>query len=174
MGTLHKIISSAVLAIGFATAGSPQLLRAQAYTDLYDFNCAVEGCQPTYPEILAQGRDGNLYGTADGGGTSGMGTVFRMTPSGALTTIHSFSGLDGQNPDGGLVLGSDGNFYGTTRFGGTNNFGTVFKITPAGALTTLHSFSGSDGSEPRPGLVQGKNGSFFGTTCGFNAPWTAY
>lgn len=149
-------------------------VSAQTYTDLHDFDCSVEGCQPTYPEILAQGRDGNLYGTTDGGGTSLMGTVFKITPAGTFTTLYNFSGSDGQNPDGGLVLGTDGNFYGTTRFGGANNLGTVFKITPAGVLTTLHSFSGSDGSEPRPGLVLGKNGSFFGTTCGFNAPWTAY
>ncbi len=149
-------------------------LHAQIYTDLHDFDCTVEGCNPVYPQILAQGRDGNLYGTADAGGTSGMGTVFKMTPAGAVTTLHNFSGTDGQNPDGGLILGTDGNFYGTTRFGGASNLGTVFKITPAGVLTTLHSFSGSDGSEPRPGLVQGKNGIFYGTTCGFNSPWTAY
>lgn len=174
MGTLQKIISAAILAIALAFSGSPQLLRAQVFTDLHDFDCTVEGCSPTYPEILAQGRYGNLYGTVDSGGTSGMGTVFKMTPMGVVTTIHNFSGPDGQNPDGGLVLGTDGNFYGTTRFGGASNLGTVFKITPAGVLTTLHSFSGSDGSEPRPGLVQGKNGNFYGTTCGFNAPWTAY
>jgi uncharacterized repeat protein (TIGR03803 family) len=149
-------------------------LHAQTCTDLHDFDCTVEGCSPTYPEILAQGRDGNLYGTTNSGGTSGMGTVFKMTPAGVVTTIYNFSGRDGQNPHGGLILAPDGNFYGTTRFGGTSNLGTVFKITPAGTLTTLHSFSGSDGSEPRPGLVQGKNGSFYGTTCGFNPPWTAY
>ena len=147
---------------------------AQTFADLHSFDCTVEGCFPTYPEIIAQGRDGNLYGATDGGGTSGMGTIFMLTPSGTFTTIYNFSGLDGQNPDGGLVLGTDGNFYGTTRFGGANNFGTVFKITPAGVLTTLHSFAGTDGSEPRPGLVQGKNGAFYGTTCGFNPPWTSY
>lgn len=174
MTALRTIIPAAILTVALALTGSTQLLHAQVYTDLHDFDCTLEGCSPTYPEVLAQGRDGNLYGTTDSGGTSGMGTVFKMTPSGAVTTIHNFSGLDGQNPDGGLVLGTDGNFYGTTRFGGTSNLGTVFKITPAGVLTTLHSFSGSDGSEPRPGLVQGKNGTFYGTTCGFNAPWTAY
>lgn len=153
---------------------APTRLHGQTYTDLHDFDCAVEGCDVEYPAILAQGRDGNLYGTTNGGGTSSKGTVFRVTPAGVVTTIYNFSGLDGQNPDGGLVLGSDGTFYGTTRFGGTNNFGTVFKITPSGDLTTLHSFAGTDGSEPRPGLVQGKNGRFYGTTCGFNPPWTAY
>lgn len=152
----------------------PAVLQAQIYTDLHDFDCTVEGCSPQYPEVLAQGRDGNLYGTTDNGGTSGMGTVFKMTPLGAVTTLYNFSGLDGQNPDGGLVLGTDGNFYGTTRFGGVSNLGTIFKITPAGVLTTLHSFISSEGSEPRGGIIQGKNGSFYGTTCGFNGPWTAW
>ena len=174
MKTLHRLISIAIVSVSLEFVCPPQLLMAQTYTDLHEFNCAVEGCSPTYPEILAQGRDGNLYGTTDSGGTSGMGTVFMITTSGTLTTLHNFSGLDGQNPDGGLVLGTDGNFYGTTRFGGASNFGTVFKITPAGVLTTLHSFIGTDGSEPRPGLVQGKSGTFYGTTCGFNPPWTAY
>ena len=158
----------------FALCLVPELLSAQTYTDLRDFDCSVEGCDPEYPAILAQGRDGNLYGTTNGGGTKGMGTVFKMSPAGVVMTLYNFSGLDGQNPNGGLVLGTDGNFYGTTRFGGTNNLGTVFKITPGGTLTTIHSFSGTDGSEPRPGLVQGKSGTFYGTTCGFNAPWTAY
>jgi len=172
--TLYQLIITAILAFSFAFVNSPQLLMAQTYIDLHEFNCAVEGCSPTYPEVLAQGRDGNLYGTTDAGGTSAMGTVFKITTSGTLTTLHNFSGLDGQNPDGGLVLGTDGNFYGTTRFGGASNLGTVFKITPSGVLTTLHSFSGTDGSEPRPGLVQGKNGALYGTTCGFNPPWTSY
>lgn len=162
------------LGICLVWAISPPRLHSQTYTDLHDFNCAVEGCDPEYPAILAQGRDGNLYGTTNSGGTSGMGTVFKMTPSGTYTTIYNFSGADGQNPLGGVVLGTDGNFYGTTRFGGANNLGTVFKITPAGVLTTLHSFARTDGSEPRPGLVQGKNGVFYGTTCGFNPPWTSY
>ncbi len=164
----------AALVVAFILSMYTERSHAQTYTDLHDFDCATEGCLPTYPEILAQGRDGNLYGTLDSGGTSGMGTVFKMTPAGVVTTIYNFSGLDGQNPDGGLFLGTDGNFYGTTRFGGASNLGTVFKITPAGVLTTLHSFSGSDGSEPRPGVVLGKNGSFYGSTCGFNPPWTAY
>jgi len=174
MNALHKVTATMILAISLTFVGSPQPTFAQVYTDLHDFDCAVEGCQPIYPEILAQGRDGNLYGTTDGGGKAGMGTVFMMTPSGVVTTIHNFSGLDGQNPDGGLVLGTDGNFYGTTRFGGASNLGTVFKIIPAGVLTTLHSFTGTDGSDPRPGLALGKSGSFYGTTCGFNPPWTAY
>lgn len=158
----------------FVLSVLPTPLQAQIYTDLHEFDCNVEGCSPTYPEIMAQGRDGNLYGTTNAGGTSGMGTVFMMTPPGAMTTLYNFSGADGWNPAGGLALGTDGNFYGTTGIGGANNLGTIFKITPSGKLTTLHSFAASEGSVPRGGIVMGKNGSFYGTTCDQFGPWTGF
>jgi uncharacterized repeat protein (TIGR03803 family) len=157
-----------------AVSIAPIALHAQTYSDLHDFDCTVEGCSPAYPAQLAQGRDGNLYGTTSAGGTANMGTVFKMTPSGTMITLYSFSGADGETPDAGVVLGTDGNFYGTTNFGGANNMGTVFKITPAGSLTTLHSFATSEGQNPHGGVVQGKNGSFYGTTCNGNPPWTGY
>ena len=116
---------------------------------------------------LVQGPDGNLYGTTFLGGTSGGGTVFKITPEGTLTTIYSFCELancaDGYQPHAGLVQGTDGNFYGTT-IGGANGAGTVFKITLAGTLTTLHSFVFTDGSHPYAGLVQATDGNFYGTT----------
>jgi uncharacterized repeat protein (TIGR03803 family) len=125
---------------------------------------------------LVQSADGNLYGTtASGGagsncGSQGCGTVFKITPGGTLTTLHSFDFSDGSRPFAGLVRGSDGNFYGTTYEGGVNSFdGTVFKITPKGALTTLHTFVGTDGASPYAGLVQATDGSFYGTTYGGGA-----
>ena len=99
-----------------------------------------------------QGSDGNFYGTTSNGGTNGgFGTVFKISATGALTTLYSFTGgKDGGDPRAGLVQGSDGNFYGTTVNGGTNgDFGTVFKISATGALTTLYSFTGGkDGANP--------------------------
>lgn|SRR5271165_284791 len=166
------VAAVACLCLGLTLLPAP--VYAQTYTDLHDFDCNVEGCSPTYPELLAQGRDGNLYGTTNAGGTSGMGTVFKMTPSGTITTLYNFSGSDGWNPAGGLVLGTDGNFYGTTTIGGANKLGTVFKITPSGKLTTLHSFAASEGANPHGGVVMGKNGSFYGTTCDQFGPWTGF
>jgi uncharacterized repeat protein (TIGR03803 family) len=118
---------------------------------------------------LVQGSDGNFYGTTYWGGvyspgTGNAGTVFRITPSGTLTTLCSFSGSNGNYPWATLVQGIDGSFYGTTEQGGASNGGTVFKITPTGRLTTLHSFAGTDGSGPTAGLVQGSDGNFYGTT----------
>ncbi len=116
---------------------------------------------------LIQASDGNFYGTTFAGGANcspyGCGTVFKMTPSGTLTVLHSFAGSDGANPGAVLMQASDGNFYGTTAYGGANNFGTVFKITPDGTLTTLHSLAESDGQYPASGLVQLSGGNFYGT-----------
>ena len=97
--------------------------------------------------ILAS--DGDFYTTQYGGtctGATGCRTVFKITTSGTLTTLHNFNGTDGKQPDAALVQGTDGNFYGTTYYGGSGKDGTVFKITASGTLTTLHSFGGSDGT----------------------------
>jgi uncharacterized repeat protein (TIGR03803 family) len=114
---------------------------------------------------LVQGSDGDFYGTTFQGGASNYGTVFKITPAGVLTTLHSFNKTNGSYPVSELVQGIDGDFYGTTSAGGDNVFyGTVFKITPAGVLTTLHSFNLTNGSGPGGGLVQGSDGDFYGTT----------
>ncbi len=158
-------------------------------TTLHSF-CVQPGLQPPCadgdePEGgLVQGRDGNLYGTTLSGGVgNSVGTVFKITPSGTLTTLYSFCTAqhgngssdcpDGEGPSAGLVQGADGNFYGTTWLGGSGagvGVGTVFKITPSGALTTLYNFcslSGcADGAGPTAGLVQATDGNFYGTTSG--------
>jgi uncharacterized repeat protein (TIGR03803 family) len=136
-------------------------------TTLHSFSgCPSEGAYPL--AALVQGSDGNFYGTTGSGGAHVQGTVFRITPAGAVTVLHSFSGFpnEGAVPFAGLVQGSDGNFYGTTALGGTQFKGTVFKIDETGSLSTLHSFSGSpsEGANPVGGLVQGSDGNFYGTT----------
>jgi len=148
---------------------------AQTFTTLADFNSA-NGSIPS--GTLIQASDGNFYGTTQDGGNDGVGTVFKMTPAGKLTTLYSFcaqSGCkDGEDPVAGLVQASDGNFYGTTNGGGANgNYGTVFKITPAGKLTTLYSFCAQsgckDGENPLASLIQASDGNFYGTTNGGGA-----
>jgi uncharacterized repeat protein (TIGR03803 family) len=158
---------------GFVFSFASTTPSAQTYTDLHDFNYANEGCNPTYPALLAQGRDGNIYGTTDSGGTHGDGTVFKISPSGTMTTLYNFDGTTGSNPQGGLVLGPDGNFYGTTEFS-TNAAGTIFKITPTGTLTTLHTFAGgtTDGAWPLTPPVLGNDGTFYGSTDVNQGPWT--
>lgn len=136
---------------------------AQIYSDLYNFDGA-HGASPAYPQLLAQGQDGNFYGTTPEGGTNG-GVVFRVTPAGALAVIHEFSGSDGYGPKAGLTLGLDGNLYGSTVLGGTNNIGTIYQVTPSGAVTTLYSFTGGkDGAYPYGTPILGPDGNLYGLT----------
>ena len=123
----------------------------------------------SYPGPLVLGTDGNFYGFAAAGGntstvtcgSSGCGTIFKMTTGGTVTVLHTFNGSDGAFPSG-LIEGRDRNFYGTAA--GVSG-GTIFKITAAGVLSTLHTFTGPDGFGPT-GLIQGTDGNLYGTTHG--------
>jgi uncharacterized repeat protein (TIGR03803 family) len=141
-------------------------------TTLHKFaGLPTEGSSPS--ASLVQATDGSFYGTTSGGGTYGYGTVFKITRSGVLTTLHNFCSenlcSDGQNPYASLVQFTNGNLYGTTYSGGANGFGTIFMITTKGRLTTLHSFTDEDGANPYAGLVQATDGNFYGTTYGGGA-----
>lgn len=137
-------------------------------TTLYRFSGGSDGAQPR--GALIQGTDTNFYGTTSAGGTNNLGTVFKMTPLGALTTLWQFGGTntgDGSEPLAGLIQGTNGNFYGTTYGGGIFGAGTVFTITSSGTLTILYPFTGgSDGANPAAGLVLVSGTHFYGTTFG--------
>jgi len=205
------------LAVGTVSA------QTQTYTEsvLCSFGGVQElrgqaNCDGAFPNGIILGSDGDFYGTTEAGGRGNLsncnapyytgvcGTVFKITPSGALTTLYSFCTQGGVNctdgfvPIGNLVEGSDGNFYGTTSAGGSGTpancvvsipnsiyaggCGTIFKITPSGVFTTLYSFctqggaSCSDGFDPPAGLVEGSDGNFYGTTSygGANAEGTVF
>lgn len=153
---------------GFSDGTVFKMTPGGLLTTLYSFcsqaNCA-DGEDPATG--LIEASNGDFYGTTQQGGTTGNGTVFRISPSGKLTTLHSFCSQtgcpDGSDPNG-LIQATDGNFYGTTQGGGANNYGTAFKMTPGGTLTTLHSFDGTDGMLPFSSLLQATNGDFYGTT----------
>lgn len=157
------------------------------YTVLYSFGSTpTDGAVPTSGVIEA--ADGNFYGTTTSGGanhcnqipTSGgnCGTVFRMTPSGEVTILHSFGAnpSDGVQPEAPLLQASDGNFYGTTVNGGANictllinginGCGAVFKMTPSGDVTTIYSFGETPDAPiaPQGPLIQGRDGALYGTT----------
>jgi uncharacterized repeat protein (TIGR03803 family) len=146
---------------------------------LYGFAGGVDGDRP-YGGLIMD-TQGNLYGTTIYGGSSSgcqyygsnCGTVFKLTPDGTETVLHSFAGgADGEIPDAGLVMDSQGNLYGTTTLGGGNpscpfayGCGTVFKLTPEGVETVIYSFAGGmDGEEPSTTLVLDAEGNLYGMT----------
>jgi uncharacterized repeat protein (TIGR03803 family) len=139
---------------------------------LYAFTGGVDGGFPTGSLLLDQ--QGNLYGTTQGGGTgAGDGAVFRLTPGGTESVLHSFAGGDdGFDPESGLVADAHGNFYGTTELGGGtgcggNGCGTVFEVAANGTESVLHAFAGgSDGEFPFAALIVGKKGDLYGTATG--------
>src|SRR5579864_2544560 len=153
---------------GSVTAGAVfKVTTGGTYTTLYSFTGGKDGAYPYAPPV--EGNDGNFYGTTTAGGNTtkcggGCGTIYKITPAGALTTLYEFDITHGYAPYGPLVLGTDGNFYGTTPYGTTANAGVVFKITPAGKFTLLFSFDSTHGETPFAGLVQGADGNFYGTT----------
>jgi uncharacterized repeat protein (TIGR03803 family) len=182
---LFRIVTLAVAVLVLAAATSSNA-HAQAFSVIHDFlgTNGSDGCSPTYSGIVAQGRDGNMYGTTENGGAPkevNRGTVFQVTPAGVLTVIYSFPADESQgwSPFGGLTLGTDGNFYGTTNFYGVpggSSFGSVFQIMPDGSLTYLYIFSGGiDGRYPTAPPIQGTDGNWYGTTRGDSSnPGTVY
>jgi uncharacterized repeat protein (TIGR03803 family) len=156
-----------------------ELTPGGTLTTLYSF-CSQSGCTDgSYPDAaLIQGTDGNFYGTTIERGTLGYGTVFKLIPNGALSTLstlHSFGLTDGDYAGAPLIQATDGNFYGTTQAGGAGTVkkpeghGTIFEITSEGIFTNLYTFCPGkgrcmDGAQPIAGLVQGTDGNFYGTT----------
>jgi len=165
----------AVLALCTTTAIA---LPAQTLTTLFHFD-GTDGAQPVWG--LVQATNGDLYGTTNSGGANGGGTIFKITPTGTLTTLYNFCSLanctDGDAPNA-LIQATDGNFYGTTGLSSISaiNDGTIFKMSPSGVLTTLYSFAGTVGAFPAAPLVQAPNGDFYGTTAsgGINSGGTIF
>jgi uncharacterized repeat protein (TIGR03803 family) len=162
-GTLESITSYTI--DNLTLAGTVALAHSFG-EDVY-----ADGADASGMSII-QAADGNFYGTTSGGGLTMYGTVFKMTPTGAITILHNFNDgtvvKDGFYPSSNLVQGTDGNLYGTTPYGGTENKGVIFRVTPQGVYSVLHDFKDgsvtSDGATPECGLIQGADGNYYGTT----------
>ena len=130
---------------------------------LYSFSGGADGRFP-YAGLVLDSK-GNLFGTTYLGGTSGQGTVFKLTTKGKETVLYNFTGgSDGGNPSAALLRDGKGNLYGTTYYGGTSNAGVVFKVDSHHVETVLHSFDyANDGGYPTGALIRDASGNFYGT-----------
>jgi uncharacterized repeat protein (TIGR03803 family) len=124
-----------------------------------------KGTDGIYPYSgLTLGTDGNFYGTTNAGGL-GAGTVFKVTTTGKITTLYSFTGFN-CCAYAAPIEGLDGNYYGTTSDGGGEVFGTVYKMTPAGKVTFIYTFPGTSGLAYPQAVTLGTDGNFYGTALG--------
>jgi uncharacterized repeat protein (TIGR03803 family) len=151
-----------------------QTASPKSFSLLYQFKSGRDGSSP-YSSLILD-AEGNLYGTTMIDGAYSYGTVFKITPQGKETVLHSFKGTggDGATPVAPVVMDAAGNLYGTTEYGGIfgngcggNGCGIVFKIDAAGKETVLHQFTGIpglDGMNPEQGLVLDSKGNLYGTT----------
>jgi uncharacterized repeat protein (TIGR03803 family) len=154
--------------VSYAQIPAPTILYAfqQEPTDVIE---------PNGP--IAQGTDGNLYGTGGNRGANNVGGVFKITPAGVETLLVSFPAAWNACAEG-LTLATDGNFYGACIIGGANQAGFIYRVTPAGVLTDIHDFPGdTTGCCPSSAPVLGADGDLYGTTSEYgssSAPFVVY
>jgi uncharacterized repeat protein (TIGR03803 family) len=165
----HRGIALLMIAVVllFATAAT-----AQTYTPLYSYpQTDVGDSGITWPSVLSQGQDGELYSTIQTNGAYTFGSVYKITTTGQYMLIYNFCAegspcaTSGAYPTGGVTLGFDGNLWGTTEDGGKDAAGTVFKVTPAGTLTLVYPFTNAkDDSAPNFTVLQGQDGNIYGVS----------
>ena len=166
---------AAVSIFGIVTLLLATQALGQTERFLHSFGAtSTDGTQPRAG--LVMDASGNLYGTTSTGGTGGIGTVFELNPKTgggwSYKVIHNFAnnGVDGNYPNGSLIVDSSGNLYGTTRMGGFQGLGMVFEMAKTSGGWTekvLHAFRDSnDGIAPFNGLILDASGNLYGTTEG--------
>jgi uncharacterized repeat protein (TIGR03803 family) len=125
----------------------------------------TDAANPFFGASLIMDAKGNLYGSTYLGGAFGSGAVYKLTPSGKETVLHSFTGgTDGCLPYGAPVMDKLGNLYGTTSQCGSSFEGTVWKLNKSGKVTVLHTFTGTDGGDPQAGVILDARGNLYGTS----------
>ncbi len=162
VAVLQMAVAAALTVGGFSSA----IAKNRPFTLLYTFTGGNDGGYP-FAGLLADNA-GNLYGTAEGFGAYGDGTVFKLAPNGTETTLYTFGtggGADAQYPQAGLIADKAGNLYGATPYGGANDDGAVFKVAPDGTETVLYAFQDeTDGAQPLGGVTRDKHGNIYGPT----------
>src|SRR6478735_1447086 len=145
-----------------------KITAAGTLTVLHSLSSATDGAN-CYGSLV-RGSDGLFYGITYGGGTNGMGTIFKITSTGTYTVLHNMINADGVHSQSDLIQATDGNFYGMAYSGGSNFQGTIFKITSTGIFTVIRNLSSTtDGQAPYGALVQGTDGLLYGMNSGGGA-----
>jgi len=165
---LRTLAAAAFIAMTLAAAS------AQTESIIHTFTGSGDG-NPSNGALVGDGK-GNFFGTTEGAGPNGAGTVYELSPgsNGTWTEqiLYSFSWTNGAAaPYGGVVFDGNGNLYGTTAYGGANSMGTVFELSPGsnGVWTEkiLYSFAGgTSGQNPFGGIVFDRAGNIYGIASG--------
>jgi uncharacterized repeat protein (TIGR03803 family) len=173
--TVAVLVGVVAIAAGLGSG----LAQAQTFTTLYNFTGGTDGGSPYLGHLVLD--KGNVYGNAANGGDTtcdssfGCGVVFKITPTGSETVIHTFTGPDGAEPSINLLSNGAGGGYGVTEYGGSgpcngfgqtpNGCGAVFELNSRGNESVFYSFLGApDGRSPSPGLIKDAAGNLYGTT----------
>jgi uncharacterized repeat protein (TIGR03803 family) len=145
------------------SSGEATIVQEQGQTATVLYNFTGNSGESPMSNLLFD-TSGNLYGTTEGGGLYGYGTVFELSPNGGgwnETVLYSFTGgTDGGEPSGPITLDPLGNLYGTA--GGANGFGVAWELSRVGTSWTeavLYSFT--DGTYP--GLIMDPAGNLYGS-----------
>jgi uncharacterized repeat protein (TIGR03803 family) len=133
-----------------------------ALLNVFSFDGATEGKYPV--GTVAQGADGNFYGTTDQAGAVPGGVLFKVDANLDYTVLQDFGAIagGGTDPESGLVLATDRNLYGSTLGGGSRNLGTIYRVTPDGSLNNI--FNWAVKVEVQAAMVQHTNGTLYGVT----------
>jgi uncharacterized repeat protein (TIGR03803 family) len=165
-----RVVLTSMLLGSVALIGVGHSAQARSYTVLHEFAGAPNDGAFPYNDVTFDDA-GVLYGTTNLGGSSNNGTIFKLTPSGTYTVLHSFDGgATGSDPNAGVTIDpTSGDLYGTTTFGGMascrNSCGIFYRLAADGTYTVLHSFDNADdGQYPAGLLIRDKLGTIFGST----------
>jgi uncharacterized repeat protein (TIGR03803 family) len=159
--TFAALSLAAVIGLGLIAT---QTAQAQNFKVLYNFTGGSDGEGPIGQPVVD--NHGNIFGTAEQGGSSHYGTVWEYSFDGTFSVLHSFVGSDGIYPSAGVKLDGKGKMFGTTVYGGSAGGGTVFEITPSGNFATLYDF-GSQNNDPAviySGVTLDASGDLYGTS----------
>ena len=172
----------------FLLLGAFSMLARAQWSAIYTFNGNVEGDLPNQPSLLAQGTDGNLYGTLPQGGRANGGAWFQYNMSGKpmLTSFRGYVDNTGKlsgdtlmsGSNSGYSLGIDGNFYGAVDFGNGTGYGAIIRSS-GGVPTQLYQFKGTvngnpDGYYPNAPPTQGLDLNLYGVTKDYGSSGVAY